>query len=87
LLPCAALFGVNRWPHQDKATQAVWLVDGQLGGDLTSHRVCNECRPLESERVKTAAKGVREVANVEGRGRPIAATISGQIRHVDGESA
>jgi hypothetical protein len=56
----------------------------QLSDDLTTHRVGDERRPVETDDIEPVTEGLRESADGGGRRRSLTLPVAGKIGHVRG---
>jgi hypothetical protein len=56
------------------------LMHGQLGNDLTAHRIRHERRAPESGRVQPSGERNGKVCDAERRARPLTTPVPGQVR-------
>ena len=73
------LIRIDGRADQRQRPRTVGELEGKLGDDLAAHRVGDERRPLELERVQAAGERLRQTADAERRGWLLAAAAPGQL--------
>jgi len=83
LAPSTAARRVDGRAGEHHRADPVRRAHGELGDDLTAHRVGDERRTLEPDLVEPGKERVRVPADPEGRGRTVAPPVAGKVRDVD----
>ena len=76
----AAPCGVDGRACEHHRSHALRPPHCELGDDLAAHRVGDECRPLELERVEPGAQSVGVLGDAGRAARPPAAPVARQVR-------